>query len=183
MRLWSILLIKSDLKWCTHLSRSLFLYFNYFYTTWWVSLLVDQIVPEGTCSQVLRSTYVDSYRFESIKIVRVKLIEIVILWVYYTIPFGFSLFRHFLGITFLLHFLYIVSVHIQCQASIYTLSLCRGHSLRVRLAKQETLTPPGHLVSPLVWFAGVRECPPWCYIVDATVTVHQFFCILHFQRF
>ena len=45
---------------------------------------------------------------------------------------------------------YIVSVHIQCQASIYTLSLCRGYSWRVRLAKQETLTPPGHLVSPLV---------------------------------
>ena len=46
---------------------------------------------------------------------------------------------------------YIVSVHIQFQASIYTLSLCRGHSWRVRLAKQETLTPPGHLVSPLVY--------------------------------
>ena len=45
---------------------------------------------------------------------------------------------------------YRVSVHIQCQASIYTLSLCRGHSWWVRLAKQETLTPPGHLVSPLV---------------------------------
>ena len=45
---------------------------------------------------------------------------------------------------------YIMSVHIQCQAFIYTLSLCRGHSWRVRLAKQETLTPPGHLVSPLV---------------------------------
>ena len=29
-----------------------------------------------------------------------KLIEIVILWVYHTIPFGFSLFRHFLVITF-----------------------------------------------------------------------------------
>ena len=29
-----------------------------------------------------------------------KLIEIVILWVYYTIPFGFSLIRHFLVITF-----------------------------------------------------------------------------------
>ena len=27
--LWSILLIKSDLKWCIHLSRSLFSYFNY----------------------------------------------------------------------------------------------------------------------------------------------------------
>ena len=75
---------------------------------------------------------------------------------------------------------YIVSVHIQCQASIYTctLSLCRGRSWRVRLAKRETLTPPGHLVSPLV--CRVRECPPWCSIVDATVTVHQFFCILHF---
>ena len=41
-------------------------------------------------------------------------------------------------------------VHIQCQASICTLLLCCGHSWRVRLAKQETLTPPGHLVSPLV---------------------------------
>ena len=29
MRIWSILLIQSDLKWCIHLSRSLFLYFNY----------------------------------------------------------------------------------------------------------------------------------------------------------
>ena len=48
----------------------------------------------------------------------------------------------------------------------------------MRLAKQETLTPPGHLVSPLL--AGVLECPPWCSIVGATVTVHQFFCILHF---
>ena len=28
-------------------------------------------------------------------------------------------------------------------------------------------------------FAGVRECPPWCTIVGATVTVHQFFCILY----
>ena len=31
-----------------------------------------------------------------------------------------------------------------------------------------------------LWFAGVRECLPWCSIVDATVTVHQFFCILHY---
>ena len=28
-------------------------------TTWWVSLLVDKGAPEGTCSQVLRSTSVD----------------------------------------------------------------------------------------------------------------------------
>ena len=72
---------------------------------------------------------------------------------------------------------YIVSVHIQCQVSIYTYLLCRGHSWRVRLAMQEMLTPPGtwsHL-----WFAGVRECPPWCSIVGATVTMHQFCCIFH----
>ena len=31
-----------------------------------------------------------------------------------------------------------------------------------------------------LWVAGVRECPPWCSIVGATLTVHQFFCILHF---
>ena len=30
-----------------------------------------------------------------------------------------------------------------------------------------------------LWFAGVDECPPWCSIVGATVTVHQFFRILH----
>ena len=30
MRIWSILLIKSDLKWCIHLSRSLYLYFSKF---------------------------------------------------------------------------------------------------------------------------------------------------------
>ena len=30
-----------------------------------------------------------------------------------------------------------------------------------------------------LWFAEVRECPQWCSIVGATVTVHQFFCILH----
>ena len=29
MRIWSILLIKSDLKWCIHFRRSLYLYFHY----------------------------------------------------------------------------------------------------------------------------------------------------------
>ena len=57
---------------------------------------------------------------------------------------------------------YIVSVHIQFQASIYTRSLCRGYSWRVRLAKQEALTPLGHLVSPLVcrgpWMSTVVYC-------------------------
>ena len=70
-------------------------------TTWWVSLLVDQWVPEGTCSQVLRSSSVDSWRFQSIKIFCVKIDINCIFWgVYYTIPFSFSLFRHFLDFTF-----------------------------------------------------------------------------------
>ena len=36
-----------------------------------------------------------------------KLIEIVILWVNFTIPFGFSLVRHFLDITFQLFILHV----------------------------------------------------------------------------
>ena len=56
MRIWSILLIKSKLKWCIHLNKSFFLYFNYL-----VSVTTDgPESPEGTCTQVLRSTSVDS---------------------------------------------------------------------------------------------------------------------------
>ena len=78
---------------------------------------------------------------------------------------------------------YIVSVHIQCQASIYTLPLCRGHSWRVRLAKQETLTPPGHLVSPLVcrgpWMSTVVfYC--WCHSDSASVLLY--FTALHREK-
>ena len=63
----------------------------------------------------------------------------------------------------------------QCQASIYTLSLCRGHSWRVRLAKQETLTPPGHLVLPLVcrgpWMSNV-VLYYWCHSDSASVLLY-----------
>ena len=72
---------------------------------------------------------------------------------------------------------YIVSVSILCRAFIYALSLCRGRSWRVRLAKREALAPPGHLVSPL--FCRGPGCPPWCSIVGATVALRRFFCILH----
>ena len=96
IRIWSMLLIKSDLKWCIHLVEVSF----YISTSWWVSLPVDQWVPEGICSQTLRSTSFDSLCVESITISVLKLTEIIIFWVYYTIPFGFSLFWHFLGINF-----------------------------------------------------------------------------------
>ena len=70
---------------------------------------------------------------------------------------------------------YIVSVHIQYEASIFTLLLCRGHSWRVRLAKHETLTPLGHLDSPLVcrgsWMSTVvLYC--WCHSDRASVLLY-----------
>ena len=50
-----------------------------------------------------------------------------------------------------------------------------SHSWRVRLAKQETLTPPGHLVSPLVyrgpWMSTVvLYC--WCHSDGASVLLY-----------
>ena len=80
----------------------------------------------------------------------------------------------FPGVLWLWHFLYSVGPH-PVSTSIYTLSLCRGHSRRVRLAKQETLTPPGHLVSPLVsrgpWMSTVvLYC--WCHSDSASVLLY-----------
>ena len=46
-----------------------------------------------------------------------KLIEIVILWVYYTIPFGFSLFRHF-WVTILKFWIYFVWLRITDEGSL-----------------------------------------------------------------
>ena len=55
------------------------------------------------------------------------------------------------------------------------LSLCREHSWRVRLANQETLTPPGRLVSLLVcrgpWMSTVvLYC--WCHSGNASVPLY-----------
>ena len=55
----------------------------------------------------------------------------------------------FPGLLWLLHFLYSDGPHPVSSLHIYPLLRC-GHSWRVRLAQQETLIPPGHLVSPLV---------------------------------
>ena len=57
---------------------------------------MDKRVPEDTCSQILRSTSIDCSVWEHQNFPCVKLIEIVILFVYYTILFGFSLVRHFI---------------------------------------------------------------------------------------
>ena len=80
----------------------------------------------------------------------------------------------FPGVLWLWHFLYSVGPHPVSSLNIYPL-LCRGHSWRVRLAKQETLTPPGHLVSPLVcrgpWISTVvLYC--WCHSESASVLLY-----------
>ena len=99
MRIWSILLIKSDLKWCINLSSSLFIF---------------QLLGDCHCWWTCDSLRAHVAKFtvdfgwlvaiESIKILRVK-----IDWNYnfvgllhYPVPFGFSLFGHFLEISFIL---------------------------------------------------------------------------------
>ena len=91
-----------------------------------------------------------------------------------TVPregFDSSVIMPFPGVLWLWHFLYSVGPHPVSSLHIYSL-LCCGHSWRVRLTKQETLTSPGHMVSPLVcrgpWMSPVvLFC--WCHSDSASV--------------
>ena len=64
---------------------------------------------------------------------------------------------------------YIVSVHIQCLATIYTFVVSR--TFMVGAASQAGDADSSRAPGPT----------SWCSIVGATVTVHQFFCILHWE--
>ena len=76
-----------------------------------------------------------------------------------------------------------MSVHIQFQASKYTLSLCRRHSWRGRLAKQETLTPPAHLVSNLVCRGpGISTVVLYCWYHSDSASVLLYFTF-HFIEY
>ena len=71
----------------------------------------------------------------------------------------------------------VATLHRFCQIFQRFLFMKVELTLEVTGDDYETALIPGtwsHL-----WFAGVRECPRWCSIVGATVTVHRFFCILH----
>ena len=80
-----------------HLSRSLYLNFNYLVS-------VTASGPVSTRGHMSPSSTVDFGWFvafgEHQNFPCLRLIEIVILWVYCTIPFGFNLFWHLLVITF-----------------------------------------------------------------------------------
>ena len=96
MRIWSILYIESDSKWCMHLSRSLFVFQLLGEChCWWTKEFPGAHVANFygrlrlICS-VLRAS----------KLSVLKLIEIVFFGVYYTFPFGLSFFRHFWIIIF-----------------------------------------------------------------------------------
>ena len=100
IRIWFILLTESELKWCIHLhvSRSLFSFFNYL-----VSVTAggpkspQRVLKVATFHGRLRLIRTCSVLRTSKPLV-LKLTEFVILWVYYTIPFGFSLSWHSWGI-------------------------------------------------------------------------------------
>ena len=58
-----------------------------------LSMLTKSYRPRNQLPQPVLNNHLSKFS-------ELKLIEIVILWVYYTMPYDFSLFRHFLGITF-----------------------------------------------------------------------------------
>ena len=99
-----------------------------------------------------------------------------------TVPhegFDSSVIMPFPGVLWLWHFLFSVSPYPVSSLHIYPL-LCSGHSCRVRLAKQKTLTPPGHLVSSLfcrdLWMSTVvLYC--WCHSDGASVRLYFTFMI------
>ena len=81
------------------------------YTFQYKSLFIFQLLGESHCwwSRASPKAHVAKFYgrlrlirsvLRSSKLSVLKLIEIVILWVYYALSFGFSLFRHFWGITF-----------------------------------------------------------------------------------
>ena len=86
----------------------------------------------------------------------------------------------FPGVLWLWHFLHVYSVgpHPVSSLHIYTFVVSRAFMAGVasQAGDADSFRTWSHL-----WFAGVRECPPWCSFVGATVTVYQFFCFFHVQ--
>ena len=113
--IWSILLMKFDLKWCIHLD--LFLYFNHF--TYLVSVTAGG--PESPWGHMQPSSTVDFSWFVVFREHQLfpcwNLLKLSFFWGLFTILFGFSLFWHFCDISFQL-FSYFVWLRITDDRSV-----------------------------------------------------------------
>ena len=80
------------------------------------------------------------------------------------------------GVLWLWHFLYSVGPHPVSSLHLYTIVVSRAFMAGVgsQAWDADSSRAPG-LTSD---FTEVHECLPWCSIVCATKTVHQFSCIL-----
>ena len=76
-----------------------------------------------------------------------------------------------------IHFLYSIGPHPVSRLHIYTFVVSRAFMAGAasQAGDADFSRAPG-LTST---FVAVRECQPWCSIVGVTVTLHQFFCIVH----
>ena len=82
----------------------------------------------------------------------------------------------FPGLLWMWHFLYSVGPHPVSSLHIYTFVMSRAFMAD---AASQAGDADSSRASGLTSCLRVRQCPPWCSIVGVTVTVHQFFCILH----
>ena len=113
-----------------------------------VSLVVDQGVPEGTCTDVAKF-------YSRLRLIRsvlraskffvLKLTEIVILWVFYTIPFGFSLIWHFWASLF------------NYWATFYGASEAKRHLVWLRTTDEGSL-PEMRIWSIFLIISGLKWC-------------------------
>ena len=86
---------------------SIFVTLLFWIVCWYIGLchtfitLSSVLLPRRICALLVNSSWNLAWVYVTkLSIFCVELIETVILWVYYTIPHGFSLFRHFWEITF-----------------------------------------------------------------------------------
>ena len=118
MRIWSKLLIKSDLKWCIHLSRSLFLYFNYLVSVTTGGPRSPKRAHVAKFYSRLRLIY-SVCRASKFSVFKIDWnCNSVILWVYYAIPFGFSLYLGTFGASIFNHFNFFVWLRITDEGSV-----------------------------------------------------------------
>ena len=133
--------------------------------------------PSGHTNSQFRDRPFVSFGSDNINIINLK--------IYFEIHFVVILWVFSPDVLWLGHIPHSVCLDPISSLSTYML-LCRGHSWRVRLAKQETLTPPGHRVSSRVsrgkWVPTMVLYSLWGSY-NILVSVPLYFSIHHPCRF